>query len=61
MNGEEEGPDVVEGGPVLFENVEADVPVVVDVGMKTRRGEFDLWWLVGVPRRELQAQLELVS
>ena len=61
MNREEEGPDVVECRPVLLEDVETDVAVVVDVRMKTRRGEFDLWRLVGVPRRELQPQLELVS
>ena len=61
MNGEEERPDVVERGPVLLEDVEADVAVVVDVRVKARRGELHLRGLVGVTGGELQAQLELVS
>ena len=40
LDGEEERPDVVEGGRVLLEDVEADVAVVVDVGWK--QGEVNL-------------------
>ena len=61
LDGEEEGPDVVECGPVLLEDVEADVAVVVDVGVEAGRGELDLGRLVRVTRRELQPQLELVT
>ena len=35
--------------------------MVVDVGVEAGRGELDLGWLVGVARRELQPQLELVT
>lgn len=48
LDGEEDGADVVGGGPFVLEDVEADVAVGVDVGVEARRFELDLGRLVRV-------------
>ena len=40
--------DLIEGGPLLLEDVEADIAVGVDVRMEARRDELDDGRLVGV-------------
>lgn len=59
LDGEEDGLDGVAGAPVLFEDVEADVAVLVHVGVEAWRHERHLRGLEGIPAGE--AQLHLVS
>ena len=39
LDGEEDGGDVVHGRPLVLEDVEADVAVLIDVGVEARRLE----------------------
>ena len=48
LDGEQDGADVVGRGPLVLEDVEADVAVGVDVGVEARRVEPHLGRLVGV-------------
>ena len=54
----EDGGNVVDGTPLILEDVEADLPVVVDVGVEHFGEESDVRGLVGVVLGELQDQLE---
>ncbi len=50
--------NVVDGGPLVLEDVQADAAIVVDVGVKHGRNEADLGRLVGVLLGELQLEPE---
>ena len=52
MDRNKDGADVVERRPLVLEDVEADVAVLIDVRMVARRLEFD--------RRRSEAQRQLV-
>ena len=54
----EDGGNVVDGTPLVLEDVQADLPVVVDVGVEHFGEEPDVRGLVGVVLGELQDQLE---
>jgi len=59
LDREEDGANLVESRPLLLENVQADVAVIVYVGMEAGGGELDAGGLVGVACWELQLQLVL--
>lgn len=57
LDGEQDGADIVEGRPLVLEDVEADVALGVDVGVVAGRQEPHRGRGVGVPAGELQRQL----
>ena len=54
----EDGRDVVDGTPLVLQDVEADLAVVVDVGVEHLGEEADVGGLVGVVLGEFQDELE---
>ena len=57
MDRNEDGADVVERRPLVLEDVEADVAVLIDVRMVARRLEFDRRRSEGIVSGEAQRQL----
>ena len=57
-DGQEHGVDGQRGAPLVLQDVQADVPLGVDVGVVHLRGEFDLGRLEGVVRGEVDGQVE---
>lgn len=50
--------DIEHSTPLVFEDIEADPSLHVDVGVVDGRREAHLWWNVGVARRELEVEFE---
>ena len=58
MDAGQDGGNVVDGTPLVLEDVQTDLPVVVDVGVEHFGQEADVGGLVGVVLGEFQDQLE---
>jgi hypothetical protein len=58
LDGEQHGADVVRRRPLLFEDIEADVAILVDVGVVARRLKLDSGRSVRVVLGKRQRQLE---
>ena len=58
LDGRQHAGDVVDGGPLVLEDVQADAAVRVDVGVEHGARELHGGRAVGVLLREVQGQLE---
>jgi len=50
--------NVIDGRPLILENVQADASIIVYIGVEHCRNKTDLGWLVWVLLREFQLQSE---
>lgn len=57
LDGEQDGPDVIQGGPLVFQDVQADVSLGVHVGVVAGREELHCGRVVRVAAGELQREL----
>lgn len=56
LDGQQDGPDVVQGGPLVFQDVQADVTLGVHIGVVAGREELHRGCIVRVATGELQGQ-----
>jgi len=61
LDGREHRGNVIDGGPVVLEDVQADTTVSVDVGVEEAAHKFDNGGLVGVVFREVHREFECAT
>ena len=57
LDGEQDGPDIIQGGPLVFQDVQADVTLGVHIGMVAGCEELHRGRVVRVATGEFQGQL----
>jgi hypothetical protein len=57
-NGKQDLTNSQSGAPLVFQDIQADTAIGIDIAMINASGEVDLWWLERIVSREVNVQKE---